>query len=84
MMPNLWTQDEVDLLYENLSDKQISEMTGRTREAVRKKRYQLFGHYVETTKWMDKRVIPHGTDDAIIKEVRLLNMAKQMRVKLLG
>lgn len=82
-----WTQEEVDLLYEEKSNIEIAELTGRTRESVRKKRYDLFGHYAERSKWQTKRPkrLPfYKTDDAIIKEARLLTLAKEMRVKLLG
>lgn len=83
-MPEIWTEEEMNLIYTEMSDAEIAAQTGRSQTAVRKKRYKEFGHYVEESKQREKRqpVMPVMSDYR--KEARILSMAKIMRVKLLG
>ena len=72
---NLWTDEEI-ALFENYTDEQISEMTNRTLCAVRKKRSVIFHPYSVPKKDSYIRKIQ--------KEHRILRLAKELHVKLLG
>ena len=70
---NLWTEEEIALFdNEKLTDRQISEITGRTLGAVRKKRYVVSHPYGGG----------YGADEferyeKVAKEERILRLAKQ-------
>ena len=73
---NLWTQEEIDLLYDpDLTVKDISRITGRTKQAVYKKRNVLYRPYFQSDE---------SKYAAVIGEARILSLAKNLHVKLLG
>lgn len=84
MTLNLWTDAELAMLYTNLTNEEIAKEIGRTKKAVRKKRYLITGHYVENEKQRDP-MPPHiSVFDERYKEARILSLAKRMGVKLYG
>lgn len=73
---NLWTQEEIDLLYDpDLTIKDMAKITGRTEGAIRKKRNSIRRLYMQSEE---------SKNSAIIGEARVLSLAKKMHVKLLG
>lgn len=73
---NLWTQDEIDLLYDpNLSVEDISKITGRTKAAIFHKRNRIYQPYEQSDE---------SKHSAIVGEARILSLAKKMHIKLLG
>lgn len=86
-MIDKWDENEIAWLTTDLSDEEIAEKIGRSRTAVRKKRYQVTGHYVEDEKQRDIRslsVVRNLYSDSIVKEARIMKLAESMRVRLMG
>lgn len=68
----LWTREEVELLFdEDLTDEEISRLTGRTILAIRHKRTRMIGEYPEDAKMR-----------ALRGELRIIKLAKEMNIKL--
>lgn len=86
-MVDKWSKSETDWLTTDLSNEEIAGKIGRSECAVRKKRYQMTGHYVEDEKKRDKRpegVIRDIHIDSITKEARIMRLAQIMRIRLMG
>ena len=84
-MTNYWTEAEIYWLYTGLSDKEIAEKIGRSVKAIRKKRYEITGHYVEIERQRDNNPEPKRFEySRIYKEARILSFAKKLGVKLYG
>lgn len=87
MMTEIWTQYETDLLRTELSNEAIAEVIGRSEMAVRTKRYEVTGHYVESEKQREKSIYEYEVMNFASKaqkEARILKLAQDMRVRLLG
>ena len=74
-----WTTEEIELLYMDKSNQEVADLTGRTLEAVKRKRSYLTGHTVPDF----ERLIVNN-DSKIKKECRIIAIAKRIGVKLLG
>ena len=85
MFINLWTDDELALLYSDLTNQEIAERISRSANAVRKKRYLVTGHYVEKDKQLTiapVRTAPLMSDAH--KEARIIGLCERLKVKLYG
>ena len=87
MMISLWTDDEIALLYTEMTNNEIAERINRTVTAVKKKRYEETGHYVEAGKqkesdYIQKRIVPHM--DEAYKKARIITLCERLKVKLYG
>lgn len=84
MFENLWTQDEIDMLYTDMTTDEIAEKTHRTREAVESKRYKITGHYVEASKQREsyQMVFIPPVMSKTQKVARIIALADQLGVKL--
>lgn len=86
-MISLWTDEEKDLLYTNMSNQEIADKINRTVKAVKMKRYEETGHYVEAEKqkesdYIQKRIVPHM--DETYKKARIITLCERLKVKLYG
>ena len=85
-MTDYWTEEEIKLLYTDMTNTEIEQKTGRSSSAVRKKRYQKTGHYVERKKHRDlvKYVNPKPFVSDYNKKARIIALAQKLGVKLYG
>lgn len=72
---NRWTPEEIKLLRSDMSNQEIADKIGRTRVAVKDKRYVLFGN---------QKVRRPEQLTRIEKESRILKLCEKLGVKLLG
>lgn len=75
MSVNRWTRAEKEML-KTMSNEEVASATGRTMAGVQSMRYYLYGTSIFPMKEeLDK-------ESQIVKEIRLLNLAKRIGVKL--
>ena len=68
----LWTKDEIKLLFDqDLSNEDIAEITGRTLQAVKDKRYRECGEFID-----------FKLQRKMEGEARIIKMAKKLNIKL--
>ena len=80
MRGNKWTKEELEMLFTDMPNSIISQRIGKSVPAVRKMRYRWTGHYSEIRNGLSEEAIMKKYEH----EARILDMAKDMRVKLLG
>lgn len=83
-MVDYWTPTEKALLFTELSNKEISDRTGRTESSVRTKRYKETGHYVEKEKQAEPKTNPSRGMSDYYKKARIIRLAEIIGVKLYG
>lgn len=80
-MPNkTWSTADKALLKSDMTNEQIAKRIGRTPAAVKRMRYYYTGHSTEDR----ERITEQERMSAIEGECRILNLCKQLGVKLQG
>lgn len=83
-----WTADEIALLKTDMSNADIAQETGRSIDSVRKKRFEVTGHY--TTVLLKRDAYKKTTQvnaeylDQVAKEGRIIVLAKRLGVRIKG
>ena len=85
-MTDYWSEEEIEMLFSDMTNEEIEQKTGRSKSAVRKKRYQKTGHYVEKKKHRD--LLVHTYPKPFVSEhngtARIIALAQKLGVKLHG
>ena len=76
-MKHRWTAKEIDLLFTNKTNEEISAEIGLPEITVRSARRYYTGHYCEPDKARDR-------DQEIASEVRIIDMAQKLGVRIAG
>ena len=79
-MNDVWSDEEIALLYTDMSNQEIEQRTGRSKAAVRKKRYQKTHHYVEFKRQRDlgKLITPKPFISEYNKQARIIALAQKL------
>lgn len=85
-MTDYWTEEEIELVYTNMTNAEIEQKTGRSKAAVRKMRYKKTGHYVERNRQREIKSMysPKPYASAYSKKARIIALAQKLGVKLYG
>ena len=81
MINRRWTPEENRLLKTKMTNEEIADITGRTKGAVRRHRYEMTGHHNinkdnQRPTFIEKMSKVEG-------ECRILSLAQKMNIKLL-
>ena len=84
-----WEKEEIEMLKSDMTNEEIMKMTNRSEYSVRKKRYEITGHYSFPGKDMTTYVKPKerprdSFTSGKYKELRLIALAEKLGVRLLG
>lgn len=79
----MWTSSEYKLLARGLSDKEIAEKTGRTENAVYKKRRRLNDEGWDVPEGQFARIPPGASLSSIEKIQRINSLAKKYGIRLI-
>lgn len=76
-----WTEEEIEFVKKNpdMTSREIAKKLGRTQKAIYQKRFALD---IPTERWQGSK-LPETISQSE-KEMRIIRMATQMRVRLLG
>ena len=85
-MTDYWSEEEIEMLFSDMTNEEIEQKTGRSKSAVRWKRYQKTGHYVEKKNHRDLLVhtYPKSFVSDFNKKARIITLAQKPGVKLFG
>lgn len=85
-MNDVRSDEEIALLYTDMTNQEIEQKTGRSRNAVRKKRYQKTHHYVELKRQreLEYNFTPKPFVSEYNKQARIIALAQKLGVKLYG
>ena len=79
-----WSTEEIELLYMDKSNQEVADLTGRTLEAVKRKRSYMTGHTVPEHERLRAIKENINKESRIKKECRIIAIAKRIGVKLRG